>query len=363
MVDKYVNNLDGGDTAASTNTSSVPMPQILQNHKTNIEMVDSLKTRRGSETNNNFDIGKIDRLRVPIFIYLLAFTNEDDREQDVRALKNIFGDSPKYRDLFIDHGVMVHLPAQFTNATILSMIRDPTWTLSNFYRRKPQPQIDRDVIKANICPKLLELLLHPLPIALVPALRRTVGSIVTSDDMKIQIHGIFKELEEIKFALEPLERETGNVLIALLQHDKDPNGPRDTSEPEVLHQAAMRLGIISSKVILMEKRGIKRLLEKTRCKEDKREGSITLYLLYFREKYNKLFRSDYTDDIDSQNSKPCSLSVRISTTTDNMCGRNRDKQGIKALELPSSPPLEPRRSFCCQRMITRLAFTWAPIKS
>eukprot|EP01018_Ginkgo_biloba_P014280 Gb_16309 [translate_table: standard] len=152
MAEKYVNNLDGGGTAVSNTTSSVPIPQILQNHETNFDMVDSLKARREGETNNNFDIGKIDWLRVPISVYLLTSPNKDGQEQVVRSLENISGDSPKCRDLLIDHGVMVHLPAQFMNITKLSRIRDPTWTWSNFYSGNPQPQIDKGVIKANILP-------------------------------------------------------------------------------------------------------------------------------------------------------------------------------------------------------------------
>eukprot|EP01018_Ginkgo_biloba_P024935 Gb_01284 [translate_table: standard] len=110
----------------------------------------------------------------------------EEEKHAIRDLENISGDSLKCRDLLIDHGVMVHLAAQFTNTARLSMIRAPTWTLSNFYRGKPQPQIDKDVIKASICPK------------------------------QIQIREIFKELEETKFALEPSEREISNDLIALL---------------------------------------------------------------------------------------------------------------------------------------------------
>eukprot|EP01018_Ginkgo_biloba_P029656 Gb_20308 [translate_table: standard] len=84
-----------------------PMPQILQNQETNVEMVDSLKVRRGSETNNNSDMGKIDLSRVPIFVHLLTSQDDDRREQAIGVLGNISGDSPKCRDLVINHGEKV----------------------------------------------------------------------------------------------------------------------------------------------------------------------------------------------------------------------------------------------------------------
>eukprot|EP01018_Ginkgo_biloba_P032302 Gb_10541 [translate_table: standard] len=40
------------------------MPQIVQNQENDLKIADSLKHRRGSETNNNFDVCKIDLLRI-----------------------------------------------------------------------------------------------------------------------------------------------------------------------------------------------------------------------------------------------------------------------------------------------------------
>eukprot|EP01018_Ginkgo_biloba_P025898 Gb_25500 [translate_table: standard] len=167
----------------------------------------------------------IDYGGVPIFVHLLTNPNDDVREQAVWALGNISGDSPKCRDLVLNHGAMMHLLAQFTDTARLSMIRNSTWTLSNFCRGKPQPQFDKvkvalptlqtlihmgdddiltdacwalsylsdgpnnkiqAVIEAGICPKLVELLLHPSSFVLVPALR-TVGNIVTGDDVQTQV--------------------------------------------------------------------------------------------------------------------------------------------------------------------------------
>ena len=110
-----------------------------------------------------------------------------------------------------------------------SMIRNATWTLSNFCRGKPPPMFDRTrlalptlkhlvmqsdteadeeiltdacwalsylsdgpneriqaVIHANICRRLVELLSYQKDAVLVPALR-TVGNIVTGTDEQTQI--------------------------------------------------------------------------------------------------------------------------------------------------------------------------------
>ena len=105
------------------------------------------------------------------------------------------------------------------------MVRNATWTLSNFCRGKPQPDFEhvrpalptlahliymqdeevltdacwalsylsdgqntkiQAVIESGVCRRLVELLMHPSPAVQTPALR-TVGNIVTGDDLQTQI--------------------------------------------------------------------------------------------------------------------------------------------------------------------------------
>ncbi|KAL8137137.1 hypothetical protein V2J09_003138 [Rumex salicifolius] len=166
----------------------------------------------------------IDHGAVPIFVKLLGSPSDDVREQAVWALGNIAGDSPKYRDLVLQNGALLPLLAQFTEHSKLSMLRNATWTLSNFCRGKPQPAFEQTkpalptlqrlihstddeiltdacwalsylsdgtndkiqtVIEAGVCPRLVELLCNPSPTVLIPALR-TVGNIVTGDDVQTQ---------------------------------------------------------------------------------------------------------------------------------------------------------------------------------
>lgn len=161
---------------------------------------------------------------VPIFVRLLMSPNDDVREQAVWALGNIAGDSPPCRDLVLQAGAMTPLLSQLHQHSKLSMLRNATWTLSNFCRGKPQPEFPmvqpslatlaqlifspdeevltdacwalsylsdgvnekiQAVIEAGVCRHLVELLLHPSPAVQTPALR-TVGNIVTGDDLQTQ---------------------------------------------------------------------------------------------------------------------------------------------------------------------------------
>eukprot|EP00891_Asterochloris_glomerata_P004679 jgi/Astpho2/4679/Aster-00240 len=168
----------------------------------------------------------MDKGAVPIFVQLLHSESDDVREQAVWALGNIAGDSPKCRDQVLGAGALQPLLDQLKDGNKLSMLRNATWTLSNFCRGKPQPPFEQtklalptlarlihsnddevltdacwalsylsdgtndkiqEVIEAGVCRRLVELLMRQQSAAvLVPALR-TVGNIVTGDDMQTQI--------------------------------------------------------------------------------------------------------------------------------------------------------------------------------
>ncbi|MBA0765859.1 hypothetical protein Gotri_014977, partial [Gossypium trilobum] len=98
-------------------------------------------------------------------------------------------------------------------------------------------------------------------------------------------------------------------MITLLQHGRKFDDCNDNNELESFHQAATRLGITSSRAALTERRALKKLIERARAEEDKRKESIVAYLLHLMRKYSKLFRSEVSDDNDSQGSTPCSPTV------------------------------------------------------
>eukprot|EP00250_Pteridium_aquilinum_P014588 c22078_g1_i1 orf=2046-3488(+) len=166
----------------------------------------------------------IDHGAVPIFVQLLSSPGDDVREQAVWALGNVAGDSPNCRDLVLSHGAMAPLLSQLNEHAKISMIRNATWTLSNFCRGKPPPPFEQTrvalpvlerlihagdddvlidacwalsylsdgvnekiqaILEAGVCRRLVELLLHSSPSVLIPALR-TVGNIVTGDDAQTE---------------------------------------------------------------------------------------------------------------------------------------------------------------------------------
>ncbi|KAJ4848243.1 hypothetical protein Tsubulata_042289, partial [Turnera subulata] len=167
----------------------------------------------------------IDHGAVPIFVELIRSSRDANVvEQAVWALGNVAGDSTECRDLVLRSGALLPLLSLFNEHATLKLLRTSTWALSNFLRGKPHPPFElvklalpvlerllhstdeeiladacgalshlsdgeneaiEAVVEAGVCQRLVELLLHPSPSVIVPALR-AVGNIVTGDDVQTQ---------------------------------------------------------------------------------------------------------------------------------------------------------------------------------
>ena len=93
---------------------------------------------------------------VPIFVELLSSHEPDVREQAVWALGNIAGDSPGCRDYVLKEGALRPLLNLLGDSRKLSMLRNATWTLSNFCRGKT-PQPDWKTVSLIPMPPLLRV--------------------------------------------------------------------------------------------------------------------------------------------------------------------------------------------------------------
>ena len=167
----------------------------------------------------------IDWGAIPPLVTMLSSTSDDCCEQAMWALGNIAGDSSQSRNVVLQANAMPALLEKLKLGAKNSMLRNGTWTLSNFCRGKPPPPFEwvspalptlaqlvsqqdveiltdtcwalsyltdgpnekiQAVIESGVAMRLVELLMHPSPAVQTAALR-TLGNIVTGDDLQTQV--------------------------------------------------------------------------------------------------------------------------------------------------------------------------------
>ncbi|KAG0477657.1 hypothetical protein HPP92_012376 [Vanilla planifolia] len=133
---------------------------------------------------------------------------------------------------------------------------------------------------------------------------------IVPQNIGCQILEIVDDLDVVMFELDQSEKQVGNDVISLLQKERrGSSSPSYNGELEVFRNAASKLGITSSRAALVERRALKKLIERAHSDDDKRKESIVSYLLHLMRKYSQLFRGEITDETDSA---PCSPTVLAS---------------------------------------------------
>ncbi|PON67644.1 Beta-catenin [Parasponia andersonii] len=112
--------------------------------------------------------------------------------------------------------------------------------------------------------------------------------------LAVEISQIIDDLSAATFILEPCEEEAGKVVRELIQKGTSTSDSPVTPEIKALQLAASRLHITSPKAILIEKRALRRLLDKV-AETDSAKRKILTYFLYLFKKYGNLVIPDQTE--------------------------------------------------------------------
>jgi hypothetical protein len=116
----------------------------------------------------------------------------------------------------------------------------------------------------------------------------------------LQISLIMDDLRRATFTLGTSEEEAGKALRGLLQQGDFASDSMENSQVTALQLAASTLRITSPKAILIEKRSIKKQLDKV-GDSDPRKTRILKYLLYLLKKYGKLILQEQSSHDRVQN--------------------------------------------------------------
>ncbi|OVA07044.1 Armadillo [Macleaya cordata] len=161
-----------------------------------------------------------------------------------------------------------------------------------------------------------------------------------------QISGIVDDLRDAKFSMESSDEKAGKVVLSLLRQASDST---EAAELEAFQIAALSLRITSQKALLIEKRSIKKLLDKVRSTDQTKERILN-YLLYLLMKYGKLIRVEQTGNASAQCEDSCSITNSVQNNA--VCDESIEPEpvvGHKQSEVRtnSSSKLVPPEEFRC----------------
>ncbi|GAB4846830.1 hypothetical protein Ancab_025837 [Ancistrocladus abbreviatus] len=133
--------------------------------------------------------------------------------------------------------------------------------------------------------------------------------------LELQISQIINDLRCAVFTVDSTEEEAGKAMRALLQQDKSGSNTAKSSEIEALQFAASRLNLLSPKDLLIEKRSIRKLLDKV-TDGDVTKNTILKYLLHLVKRYEKLIMGEQTENPSLQHDGSFSVSKSYSKSVE-----------------------------------------------
>ena len=90
------------------------------------------------------------------------------------------------------------------------------------------------------------------------------------------------------------------------------------------HWVSTKLSIMSLRVVLTDKRVLKRFLDKSHTDKYKKKESIIIFLLHILRKHAMFLKNEYSYGVDSPNAGPCSPSTRDCIDDVSRNGRNKE---------------------------------------
>ncbi|XP_062220060.1 U-box domain-containing protein 5-like isoform X2 [Phragmites australis] len=159
-----------------------------------------------------------------------------------------------------------------------------------------------------------------------------------------QISEVHNDLRDVKFVLDSMEEEAGKAILQMLRQSDS----TEELELETFLQAASKLGLTSPKAILIERRAIKKLLDKISGTDPKKEG-VLKFFLYLIKKYGKSIRPDSGEQNENLQAENQSLTPSITSSDASTHGKYYTAADFQRSEDHSrmSGEAKPPAEFCC----------------
>ncbi|XP_072964846.1 U-box domain-containing protein 5-like isoform X1 [Typha angustifolia] len=158
-----------------------------------------------------------------------------------------------------------------------------------------------------------------------------------------QVAEAIEYLTNAKFIIDSTEEEAGKAIRGLLRQTDS----TEELEFETFRIAASMLDLLSPKAILVERRSVKKLLDKIHGTDPKKEGILNL-LLYLLQKYGKDIKPDVGNHTKNLNAHSKCSTPNLCSATSIIKPEKNDEPADKGEEqIDMSGAVVPPEEFCC----------------